>query len=135
MTAPGSSGQPSPLANTEAKRHIQLGHPLKSFTVLAPPPQSAPPVKIVSPSSSNGRQSVLVAAPTSPFKKALPANVSSPPVVHKSNGININSRVQTGENKIHGSNSYSTEELNQEMANLEGLMKYLNAITANEFGC
>jgi len=71
----------------------------------------------------------------SAWNTVLPANVSSPPVVHKSNGININSRVQTGENKIHGSNSYSTEELNQEMANLEGLMKYLNAITANEFGC
>jgi len=27
--------------------------------------------------------------------------------------------------------SYSTEELNQEMANLEGLMKDLNAITAS----
>jgi neogenin len=31
--------------------------------------------------------------------------------------------------------SYSTEELNQEMANLEGLMKDLSAITASEFEC
>ena len=31
--------------------------------------------------------------------------------------------------------STSTEELNQEMANLEGLMKDLNAITASEFQC
>jgi Neogenin C-terminus len=31
--------------------------------------------------------------------------------------------------------SLSTEELNQEMANLEGLMKDLNAITAKEFEC
>lgn len=31
--------------------------------------------------------------------------------------------------------SHSTEELNQEMANLEGLMLTLNAITANEFEC
>ena len=31
--------------------------------------------------------------------------------------------------------SYSTEELTQEMANLEGLMKDLNAITASEFQC
>ncbi|KAI1280866.1 hypothetical protein HDE_13701 [Halotydeus destructor] len=29
--------------------------------------------------------------------------------------------------------TYSTEELNQEMANLEGIMKDLNAITASEF--
>ena len=33
---------------------------------------------------------------------------------------------------IHG---YSTEELSQEMANLEGLMKDLSAITANQFNC
>lgn len=31
--------------------------------------------------------------------------------------------------------SYSSEDLNQEMANLEGLMKDLNAITASEFDC
>lgn len=31
--------------------------------------------------------------------------------------------------------SRSTEELNQEMANLEGLMKDLSAITASEFEC
>lgn len=31
--------------------------------------------------------------------------------------------------------SLSAEELNQEMANLEGLMKDLSAITANEFEC
>lgn len=31
--------------------------------------------------------------------------------------------------------SLSAEELSQEMANLEGLMKDLSAITANEFEC
>lgn len=31
--------------------------------------------------------------------------------------------------------SYSTEDLSVEMANLEGLMKDLNAITAKEFEC
>ena len=30
---------------------------------------------------------------------------------------------------------YSTEELSQEISNLEGLMKDLNAITASEFQC
>ena len=29
----------------------------------------------------------------------------------------------------------STEELSQEMANLDGLMKDLSMITQNEFGC
>ena len=33
---------------------------------------------------------------------------------------------------VHG---YSTEELSQEMANLEGLMKDLSAITASQFNC
>lgn len=154
-----SSGQPSPLANNgaaassaDAKRHTQLGHPLKSFTVPAPPPQTAPPVKIVSPSTNGVHRQPAVnnpTAPTSPFKKALTATseaavppISSPPVAHKSHNININSRVSAvpgselrPPEKIHGNNSYSTEELNQEMANLEGLMKDLNAITANEFGC
>lgn len=139
----GQVGQPSQpmtscsLANTDAKRNTQLGHPLKSFTVPAPPPQSAPPIKIVSPNSNGNRQSASVnpTAQSSPYKKAMvAAAVSSPPVVHKSsmavrpvaNDLKPPEKIQS---------SYSTEELNQEMANLEGLMKDLNAITANEFGC
>lgn len=138
----GPAGQPSPMANSalssaDAKRNTQLGHPLKSFTVPAPPPQSAPPVKIVSPNNSGNRQSASVnpTSQSSPYKKAMvAAPVSSPPVVHKGN---MGARSATNDlkppEKIQS--SYSTEELNQEMANLEGLMKDLNAITANEFGC
>ncbi|KAF4526119.1 hypothetical protein B566_EDAN007613 [Ephemera danica] len=37
--------------------------------------------------------------------------------------------------KLQVAPSYSTEELNQEMANLDCLMKDLNAITASEFEC
>lgn len=51
-------------------------------------------------------------------------------------------RLQSGGSVTHSSDeiqrlapSTSTEELNQEMANLEGLMKDLSAITANEFEC
>ena len=150
-----AQGQPSQsLANASliesSKRNTQLGHPLKSFTVPAPPPQSAPPVKIVSPNSSNnGHRHVAhpvssnaialnTANPSSPYKKALAtagAGVSSPPPLHNGNG-NVRGddlRPPPPENRLHS--SYSTEELNQEMANLEGLMKDLNAITANEFGC
>lgn len=133
MNPPG--GQPPPpsaLPATDAKRNTQLGHPLKSFTVPAPPPQSAPPIKIVSPNNSGNRQQAAVNPTTqsSPYKKALvSAPVSSPPVVHKGGRA---ADLKAPE-KIHS--SYSTEELNQEMANLEGLMKDLNAITANEFGC
>lgn len=140
MGPPGQPSQPmtsSSLATTDAKRNTQLGHPLKSFTVPAPPPQSAPPIKIVSPNSNVNRQSATVnpTAQSSPYKKAIvAAAVSSPPVVHKNS---VPSRPATNDlkppEKIQS--SYSTEELNQEMANLEGLMKDLNAITANEFGC
>lgn len=49
---------------------------------------------------------------------------------------------QSGPMIVHSSDeiqrlapSTSTEELNQEMANLEGLMKDLSAITASEFEC
>lgn len=49
-------------------------------------------------------------------------------------------RLQGGSSVAHSNDeiqrlapSTSTEELNQEMANLEGLMKDLSAITANEF--
>lgn len=137
MVAP--SGQPmtaSSLATTDAKRNTQLGHPLKSFTVPAPPPQTAPPVKIMSPNSNGNRQStsVIPAAHSSPYKKVLAAvPVSSPPVVHKGNSMRSATNDLPPPEKIQS--SYSTEELNQEMANLEGLMKDLNAITANEFGC
>lgn len=146
MMGPAGIGQPSQpmtscsLANTDAKRNTQLGHPLKSFTVPAPPPQSAPPIKIVSPNSNGNRQSASVnpTAQSSPYKKAMvAAAVSSPPVVHKNSmavrpATNVSNDLKSPE-KIQS--SYSTEELNQEMANLEGLMKDLNAITANEFGC
>lgn len=52
-------------------------------------------------------------------------------------------RLQSGQGLVpHSSDevqalrpSTSTEELNQEMANLEGLMKDLSAITASEFEC
>lgn len=131
------------MSGADAKRNTQLGHPLKSFTVPAPPPQSAPPVKIVSPNSGNNRQSVnpMTTQQSSPYKKTLVgAAVTSPPPLHKGNN-SVGGGVRSGANDLIKSpekiiqSSYSTEELNQEMANLEGLMKDLNAITANEFGC
>ena len=54
----------------------------------------------------------------------------------------LTNRLQSGPSVTHSTDeiqrlapSTSTEELNQEMANLEGLMKDLSAITANEFEC
>ena len=68
----------------------------------------------------------------SPFKK------QSLSLQQKSNM----NRLQNGALVAHSSEemqrlqpSTSTEELNLEMANLEGLMKDLSAITANEFEC
>ncbi|XP_044744590.1 neogenin isoform X2 [Coccinella septempunctata] len=117
------------LAESQAGKRLQgQGHPLKSFTVPAPPPISAPGTPqakhIVS------QPQVTIRPNCSPFKKLPPASqmggsrisASNPPP-HTSDEIQ---RLQP---------SHSTEELNQEMANLEGLMLTLNAITANEFEC
>ncbi|XP_046984365.1 neogenin [Schistocerca americana] len=100
------------------------GHPLKSFSVPAPPPQSAP-------STPQQKHIMRPQGSSSPYKKAgiltnTPASsVGSVPKVRTASVEDPNT-IQP---------SYSTEELNQEMANLEGLMKDLNAITASEFEC
>lgn len=67
---------------------------------------------------------------SSPYKKSGTTTPSS------------SNRLQTGQLVPHSADevqalrpSTSTEELNQEMANLEGLMKDLSAITASEFEC
>ena len=65
------------------------------------------------------------ANPSSPYKKNVGGPVS-PPVLRVPGVPGTDLRpLET----IQA--SYSTEELNQEMANLEGLMKDLNAITAS----
>ncbi|XP_026287667.1 netrin receptor DCC isoform X2 [Frankliniella occidentalis] len=123
----GSTIGPS-VGNAGAKR-LQ-GHPLKSFSVPAPPPppQSAP--------CSVAGVSVRPHQGSSPYKKPnLVATVTAVPIGGSRVGA-INPTMSSG---LHDPGrlqpSYSTEELNQEMANLEGLMKDLNAITASEFEC
>ncbi|XP_065168608.1 neogenin isoform X4 [Atheta coriaria] len=124
------------LAESQAAKRLQAtGHPLKSFTVPAPPPISAPgtpqPKHVVTSSPP-----LIVRPNASPYKKAPssgsgsvsvsstpPSRIASNPPPHNADEIQ---RLQP---------SHSTEELNQEMANLEGLMMTLNAITANEFEC
>ncbi|CAB3375598.1 Hypothetical predicted protein [Cloeon dipterum] len=110
------------------------GHPLKSFSVPAPPPQAGTGI----------RQS------GSPFKNKLPATNQLPSGMSSLKRGSEAGRASTcttplltpswGENEMPTEStmlqpSLSTEELNQEMANLEGLMKDLNAITAKEFEC
>ncbi|XP_050076111.1 neogenin [Anopheles maculipalpis] len=100
------------------------GHPLRSFSVPAPP------------ASTPGKHGTPTPAVTirpqnsSPYKKPSLSSGS------------LTNRLQTGPVVAHSNDeiqrlapSTSTEELNQEMANLEGLMKDLSAITANEFEC
>ncbi|XP_025405538.1 neogenin isoform X3 [Sipha flava] len=125
--------------NSSEKR--QQGHPLKSFSVPAPPPQSAP--------STPQQKHIVTVRPqgsSSPYKKnnystinSSPSNASmtSGPKAWKSplTGINQRDDVIEVESLSKIQTSYSTEELNQEMANLEGLMKDLSAITASEFQC
>ncbi|XP_046741662.1 neogenin isoform X5 [Diprion similis] len=128
----GSSSQPNStvgvIENVNTKR-LQ-GHPLKSFSVPAPPPQSAPST----PAQQKHGVSQVTVRPTvsgSPYKK--------PPItttqITKNRLATVVNPTHTAEEVERLKPSYSTEELNQEMANLEGLMKDLNAITASEFEC
>ncbi|XP_025206226.1 neogenin isoform X3 [Melanaphis sacchari] len=127
------------LVNSSEKR--QQGHPLKSFSVPAPPPQSAP--------STPQQKHIVTVRPqgsSSPYKKNIysainnspsSTSMSSGPKTWKSplTGVNQRDTITEVESLSKIQTSYSTEELNQEMANLEGLMKDLSAITASEFQC
>ncbi|XP_076763547.1 neogenin protein frazzled [Xylocopa sonorina] len=127
-----NSNQPSSTASgTDAgssSKRMQ-GHPLKSFSVPAPPPQSAPST----PAQQKHGVSQVTVRPTisgSPYKKP-----QSTTQLAKNRLASVSNPVHTSEEVERLKPSYSTEELNQEMANLEGLMKDLNAITASEFEC
>ncbi|XP_036150274.1 neogenin isoform X4 [Monomorium pharaonis] len=128
----GNSTQP--MSNTvgvenNASKRLQ-GHPLKSFSVPAPPPQSAPST----PAQQKHGVSQVTVRPTmsgSPYKKPQ----SSSSQLTKNRLASVSNPAHTSEEVERLKPSYSTEELNQEMANLEGLMKDLNAITASEFEC
>lgn len=120
------------------------GHPLKSFSIPAPP-SNTPMI----PGHKQGK-SVVVKT----HSKCLIENISTVPSVtirpqnsspYKKSATttpSTSNRLQSGPHVAHSSDevqmlrpSTSTEELNQEMANLEGLMKDLSAITASEFEC
>ncbi|XP_054015802.1 neogenin isoform X5 [Hylaeus anthracinus] len=128
----GNSNQPaSGSGGTDgsgSSKRLQ-GHPLKSFSVPAPPPQSAPST----PAQQKHGVSQVTVRPTmsgSPYKKP-----QSSTQLAKNRLASVSNPVHTSEEVERLKPSYSTEELNQEMANLEGLMKDLNAITASEFEC
>ncbi|XP_053972806.1 neogenin isoform X5 [Hylaeus volcanicus] len=128
----GNSNQPASASGgtdgSGSSKRLQ-GHPLKSFSVPAPPPQSAPST----PAQQKHGVSQVTVRPTmsgSPYKKP-----QSSTQLAKNRLASVSNPVHTSEEVERLKPSYSTEELNQEMANLEGLMKDLNAITASEFEC
>ncbi|XP_015927066.1 neogenin isoform X5 [Parasteatoda tepidariorum] len=109
-------------------------HSLKSFSVPAPPCQSAP-------TTPQPRHIVKPQQVASPQKKLLTSGGPSP-AAPSSQQSTLKSRPSTMPRQQDGNSdredlppSYSTEDLSVEMANLEGLMKDLNAITASEFEC
>lgn len=73
----------------------------------------------------------------SPVKRISTTSQLPPMVVGFSKSISprgVGGGGSSGENSPM-QKCYSTEELSQEISNLEGLMKDLNAITASEFQC
>ncbi|XP_012064282.1 PREDICTED: neogenin [Atta cephalotes] len=127
----GNNTQPvsSAVGENNTSKRLQ-GHPLKSFSVPAPPPQSAPST----PAQQKHGVSHVTVRPTmsgSPYKKSQ----GSSSQLTKNRLASVSNPAHTSEELERLKPSYSTEELNQEMANLEGLMKDLNAITASEFEC
>ncbi|XP_022248687.1 neogenin-like [Limulus polyphemus] len=128
--------------NTIGKRPI--GHPLKSFSVPAPPPESAPstpqpkhiavcPQGVASPLKKTRYVGDINVSSLTNSSSPHPVPVNTHPAVTATPNLpDLTSRFEK-EDEV--ASSCSTEELNQEMANLEGLMKDLNAITASEFEC
>ncbi|PSN38934.1 hypothetical protein C0J52_08943 [Blattella germanica] len=119
-------------------------HPQQGpYSVPAPPPQSAPstpqqkhvaPAVTVRPQGSSPYKKAGVLASASVPSKGR-SSVSAPgPSTAAATAVPVPT-TSTSEESSRIQPSYSTEELNQEMANLEGLMKDLNAITASEFEC
>lgn len=78
---------------------------------------------------------VTIRPNSSPYKKASTSSSSTLTGTPPSRISASNPPPHTSEEAQRLQPSHSTEELNQEMANLEGLMLTLNAITANEFEC
>uniref|UniRef100_A0A8B9LNA3 Neogenin 1a n=1 Tax=Astyanax mexicanus TaxID=7994 RepID=A0A8B9LNA3_ASTMX len=103
--------------------HVRPTHPLKSFAVPAVPPHGTPYEGVALPStpllSQTGPHSVKTASIGTLGRTRTPMPVIVPNVSDGQESI-----------KIHeDEGNYETDELSEEMAHLEGLMKDLNAIT------
>ncbi|GFT27262.1 neogenin [Nephila pilipes] len=125
-----STAECTSVSGTLSKR--PPNHSLKSFSVPAPPCQSAP-------TTPQPRHIVKPQQVASPQKKLLTGSGPSPATPSSQQSTLKSSRPSTMPRQQEGGSeredlppSYSTEDLSVEMANLEGLMKDLNAITASE---
>ncbi|NP_001164709.1 neogenin [Saccoglossus kowalevskii] len=113
------------------------GHPLKSFSVPGPPPPQYPGAP---PPKHNNKQSPVSMSNT-PYKKPpliSPGILKSrmqPVAVNMPRAPDVAIRGTDPSDLSADGKSFSTEDLNAEMANLEGLMKDLNAITSTELEC
>ncbi|KAM7313679.1 neogenin, partial [Ixodes scapularis] len=146
---PGPGGSvPGPAESGTLTKRAHSGNPLKSFSVPAPPPQSAPSTPqpkhmIVRPQQvSSPHKKASVATSTSAgagsSNKQSPGRQSalkSRAVASPRNVSKDSSTAHTPKKEEDLASPFNNEELTQEMANLEGLMKDLNAITASEFEC
>ncbi|XP_033624355.1 neogenin-like isoform X16 [Asterias rubens] len=109
----------------------RAGNPLSSFSVPGPPPNyQAARVKIQAPSYSplkRNTQPGVARVRAQPLPVVTPR---APDVTYRGIGDGTSPGVSLYQESTN--RSFSTEDLNTEMLNLEGLMKDLNAITASE---
>ncbi|XP_033725655.1 neogenin-like isoform X3 [Pecten maximus] len=113
-------------------------HPLRSFSVPSPPPPGSNPLSSVALTPKH--QIVKPQQTSSPYKKPTPP-ISSVPIKPRTT-MPIISTPKAPDVVLKGTQedpdlqkSVSTEELTAEMANLDCLMKDLNAITQQDFEC
>lgn len=137
ITAMGQYSLPSDYAtHSGGSSHGTLGRRtgpgLRSFTVPIPPTGPLQP-NIGIPQNSKAIRPMGIHHPSgglqsSPIKRISASQFPISPS-YGMMGMNLPGEASP----IH--KSYSTEDLSQEISNLEGLMKDLNAITASEFQC
>ncbi|XP_033096450.1 neogenin-like isoform X4 [Anneissia japonica] len=110
-------------------------HPLSSFSVPGPPPHYG-----TLPKSPPAQPRVKISAPSYSLLKrqqqAVNRNRSHPLPVVTPRAPDVTYRtVEAASPGSSTARSFSTEDLNAEMLNLEGLMKDLNAITQSDIDC
>ncbi|XP_072028791.1 uncharacterized protein [Amphiura filiformis] len=102
-------------------------NPLSSFTVPGPPPHYQGRVKMNAPTYSPLKKT-QAGFGTAPRGRGQPLPVVTP----RAPDVTVTRGPGGGTSPTSSARTFSAEDLNAEMINLEGLMKDLNAITASE---